>query len=173
MNSSGLHSAPVIRPVIRQVLPEVAARQATARHATTRQATARQATARQATVRPSDTAQHFADQANQNAWEKFASQTEQAVVSSRDRNSFMYPTRHAETDIQNVAGNDVRRSVIATILFLVLSNPEVFKFIGGLLKGVDVINENSVPTTTGIVISGVLFFLIYYLIAYYLPVMGV
>lgn len=112
--------------------------------------------------------------ANQGSWSKFETQAAKAVLDPRDRNSFLYPVRQVGTDIRSIGGSELRKSVVATILFLVVSNPEVFKMLQSLLKDtVEIASESGAPNTQGIVIVALLFFVIYYLIATYLPNMGV
>jgi hypothetical protein len=74
-----------------------------------------------------------------------------------------------ERDIKQVGGDELRKSVVATVIFLVFSNPSVTKWLAGMLEGrLDMMSDGTI-TTTGIVVMAVLFFVVYWLVATYMP----
>ena len=85
-------------------------------------------------------------------------------------NSVLYPVQQARTDIRNTAGSEFKRSLIASILFLIVSNPETYKFMSRLFgDNMTILASTGEITNAGIMTSAVVFFLIYYILTKYVP----
>ena len=121
------------------------------------------------TVAPVKNQRTFHNNDNQKAWEKFTQQTRQAI-DSKDPNSALYPVHQARKEIEKVGGDSLKKAVIASILYLVISNPECYKLLANVFGDkVSIIASTGEVTSTGLILSGVLFFLVYFLISKYVP----
>ena len=90
-------------------------------------------------------------------WEKISSQTGQALDGKNNQDAVFYPFHQARDLVEKEAGNEAKVALVATILFLVISNPQCFLFLKSALFKLRNIGSTGEVTSTGIIVSGILF----------------
>ena len=105
------------------------------------------------------------------AWNKITQQATQAIDGKNNPDAVFYPVHQTRKFVEKTGGDEVKKALIATILFLIISNPQVYRLLNNLLShiSVEVISATGEITSQGVIASGLLFFLVYYLIIKNIP----